>query len=67
MVTPRDEFWGELLEKSQLPGYHFEDYPQLQYPCPEWSHLNAEDAYAFTTELTKLIQQDGYLTNFKTE
>lgn len=67
MVTPRAEFWDELVQKTGFPAYHFEDYLQLQYPCPEWSHLNAEDAYAFTTELTKLIQLDGYLTNSKTE
>ena len=67
MVTPRAEFWDELVQKTGFPSYHFEDYTQLQYPCPEWSHLNAEDAYAFTTELTKLIQQDGYLINSKSE
>nr|WP_299487039.1 hypothetical protein [uncultured Allomuricauda sp.] len=59
-ITPREAFWDELVKKSGLPAYHFEDYKQLQgLRIPEWSHLAAEDADHFTKELIKLMQKDG--------
>lgn len=63
-ITPRTEFWDELVEKSGVPAYHFEDYAQLQgLRIPEWSHLAAEDADIFTKELLKIMENDNVLTN----
>ena len=46
--------------------YHFEDYEKLKnFDCPEWSHLSASDAAIFTTELAKIMQNDGALSNQK--
>ena len=63
-VTPRNEFWDELVAKSALPAYHFEDYPQFQnLDLPEWSHLSAKDADHFTRELVQIMMADGLITN----
>ncbi|KQC28718.1 hypothetical protein [Flagellimonas eckloniae] len=63
-ITPRNEFWDELVEKANVRAYHFEDYPQLQnLTLPEWSHLTADDADYFTREFIKIMKTDGMFTN----
>lgn len=63
-VTPRNEFWDELIKKANVKAYHFEDYPQFQgFHLPEWSHLTARDADVFTKELLKIMKVDGVLPN----
>jgi len=48
-----------LLQRTQSPGIHFEDYPQLQgYVLPEWSHLGAAEARRFTIALAPLVQRE---------
>ncbi|SDR93241.1 hypothetical protein SAMN04515667_1022 [Formosa sp. Hel1_31_208] len=65
--VPRTDFWDELVEKTGVKSYHFEDYEQfLDLNLPEWSHLSTKDAQFFTTELIKLMTTDGALTNSKT-
>jgi hypothetical protein len=66
MRLPRSEFWDDLVQKAQVKSYHFEDYEQLKFECPEWSHLSATDAEIFTTELVKIIQTDNALPTSKT-
>lgn len=67
MGMPREQFWDELVAKTQIPSYHFEDYEQFKsLDCPEWSHLSAKDARFFTTELIKTMKADGALPNSKT-
>jgi len=62
----RTEFWEPLLKQSKAKGYHYQDYPQLaNFECPEWSHLSKNDATKFTVELSKIMLNDGVLTNFK--
>lgn len=57
--VPRNEFWEVLLQKTNTPGYHFEDYPQLnQYELPEWSHLATPDAKNFTLDFVDILLQD---------
>ncbi|WP_298236802.1 hypothetical protein [uncultured Algibacter sp.] len=64
---PRQDFWEDLVQQSNLPAYHFEDYEQFKnLNCPEWSHLSAEDATFFTAELAKIMLKDGVITNHKT-
>lgn len=61
-ITHRESFWDELVEKSGLPAYHFEDYEQLQgLNLPEWSHLSAGDADFFTKALIQIMKNDGVL------
>ncbi len=59
---PREMFWDSLVQKTQFPAYHFEDYPQLRdLNLPELSHLAKDDADYFTEELIKILKQDGHL------
>jgi hypothetical protein len=65
-VLPRKDFWDNLVEKTNVKAYHFEDYEQTKHlKCPEWSHLSAEDARYFTTELAKIMIADKAITNSK--
>ncbi len=51
-TTPREKYWDRLIESTQSPGIHFEDYLELRnFDCPEWSHLTKEDAIRFTKRL----------------
>lgn len=55
---PRKDTWDALLEKTGVPGIHFEDHPELQgFELPEWSHLRAEHAPPFTKALVKLVMR----------
>ncbi|HEY5689534.1 MAG TPA: hypothetical protein VIS27_14610, partial [Yeosuana sp.] len=57
MGVPRAGFWDDLVKQSHLKAYHFEDYGQLKdLKCPEESHLSAEDAQYFTTEIVKIMK-----------
>ena len=61
---PRATFWDELVQKSGLKAYHYEDYPQFQNLfLPEWSHLATEDARFFTRELITIMKNDNALKN----
>ena len=63
---PRKDFWDELVKQSELKAYHFEDYEQFKnLECPEWSHLSAKDARFFTSELAKIMIDDGVISNPK--
>ena len=67
MGLPRAQFWDELVKEAKVNAYHFEDYDQLKdLKCPEESHLSAEDARYYTTEILKIMKADGALTNSKT-
>jgi hypothetical protein len=65
-ALPRKDFWDDLVQQANVKSYHFEDYEQLEnLKCPEWSHLSAEDARYFTTELAKIMIADKAITNSK--
>ena len=50
--APRERVWDPLLQLTQSPGIHFEDYEELaHFQCPEWSHLSNEDSIEFTKRL----------------
>lgn len=67
MGFPRAQYWDELVVATGVKSYHFEDYKQLkQLDCPEWSHLSAEGANIFTTEIAKIMISDNALINLKT-
>ena len=56
---PRAKTWDPLIAKTETPGIHFEDHPELQgFDLPEWSHLSASEANRFTEALCRLIQRD---------
>ena len=61
-AMPRTTFWDELVQKSGLKAYHYEDYPQFQNLfLPEWSHLATEDARFFTRELIRIMKNEKAL------
>lgn len=67
MALPRVEFWDDLVNQSNVPSFHFEDYEALKnLKCPEESHLSKKDADYFTRELVKIMKSDGALSNSKT-
>lgn len=58
-VFPRATTWDELLKRTNTPGIHFEDHPELQgYELPEWSHLSASEANRFTAALMPIVQRE---------
>jgi hypothetical protein len=58
-VFPRAATWDVLLKRTNTPGIHFEDYPELQgYDLPEWSHLSASEANRFTIALVPIVQRE---------
>ncbi len=64
VVSPRLQFWDELISQANVKGYHFEDYEQFKgFTCPEESHLSATDSRIFTTELVKIMIEDNALVS----
>lgn len=60
---PREEFWDELVEQTGATAYHYSDYEVLTgFDLPEWSHLSARDADAFTRELVNILIADQNLS-----
>lgn len=58
-VFPRANTWDVLLKRTNTPGIHFEDQPEmLNYELPEWSHLAAADANKFTAALVPLVERE---------
>jgi len=58
VAFPRAETWDVLLERTGVPGVHFEDYPELQgFELPEWSHLRAEHSPPFTRALARIVKE----------
>ena len=58
---PRELFWNKMLEFTQTPGVHYEDYPETAgFVCPEWSHLTPSDAVTYTRHLIAQLEQKGW-------
>jgi hypothetical protein len=58
VAFPRAGTWDVLLERTGVPGVHFEDYPELQgFELPEWSHLRAEHSPPFTRALARIVKE----------
>jgi hypothetical protein len=59
----RSEYWDELVKRSQIPAYYFEDYPTLQnHELPDWSHLSATSAAQFTNAFVGILKSDGIIS-----
>lgn len=54
---PRERVWEPLLEAADAVGVHFEDYPELQVPTPEWSHISARDKPDLTRALVRILRE----------
>jgi hypothetical protein len=61
-VTPRAAIWDRILAETGSPGVSFEDYPELAgFECPEWSHLDAQDAVEYTRRFARILKTEGLL------
>ena len=56
-ATPREKIWEPLIATADVVGIHFEDYPALQVPTPEWSHISAAYKEDFTRALVDIIRE----------
>lgn len=56
---PREQYWDKILAVTGCGGFHFRDDPATsQYICPEFSHLNLNDARDFTKHLARHLKDD---------
>ncbi|MBE7436915.1 MAG: hypothetical protein HS115_00560 [Spirochaetales bacterium] len=55
-IWPRSATYDRLLVETGARGIHFKDYPTLQFPCPDESHLSQRSAEAFSRELAQILQ-----------
>ena len=60
-MTPKAMFWDALATRSKAVMIHFKDYPELQFECPDTSHIDSKDAPAFTRSLLKILRAKGVL------
>ncbi len=58
-VLPRAATWDVLLQRTGVPGIHFEDHPAMQgLELPEWSHLTHADSKRYTAALAPLVERE---------
>jgi len=58
-IMPRSETWDALLQATDTPGIHFEDYPELRsLDLPESSHLSRADSERLTEALYGIVERD---------
>ncbi len=61
-LYPREQYWDELLRRSECKGHHFDDHPETSsLQPPEWSHLTKRDADIYTRAIIRFLKQEGLL------
>lgn len=61
---PREKYYDKLLSTTGCKGIHFKDYPDMaNFVCPEWSHLNKQDAVLYTQALIKALQEYNWFSH----
>ncbi len=56
---PREKYWEKLLSFTNCPGIHFKAYQAIDhFLCPEWSHLNHQQAIVFTKNFIQILEQE---------
>lgn len=59
---PKALFWDRLPEVTDAILVHFRDEPGLaSFPCPDTSHIDSQDAPAFTSALLDVLAARGVL------
>ena len=54
---PKEKYWDRFARQTQAETVHFMDFPSLRhFECPEGSHLEYQDAIAFTKALGTLLE-----------
>jgi hypothetical protein len=55
---PRADYWDRFAATADSPTIHFADYPSLsRFECPDFSHLDASDAPAFTRAFARILME----------
>jgi hypothetical protein len=62
---PREKYWDRLLSFTNCKGVHFNDYPNMRFICPEWSHLSHPDAISFTKQFINILATEKGWTFLK--
>ncbi|HZT57749.1 MAG TPA: hypothetical protein VFA21_03900 [Pyrinomonadaceae bacterium] len=52
---PKASYWDEFARRTHVQTVHFKDYPELQFDCPDYVHLDMRDAPRFTSALAKIV------------
>jgi hypothetical protein len=53
---PRAVYWDQLIEATGAAGIHPADHPELQFECPEGSHMDYREAKQFTAALAAIVK-----------
>jgi hypothetical protein len=56
-AVPRERLWEPIIAAAGAVGVHFEDYPELQIPTPEWSHISGKDKERFTRAVIRILRE----------
>ncbi len=58
---PRAQFWDALAAKMPATFIDFRDYPALNFPTPDTSHIDAKDVDQHTRALVQLLINMGVI------
>lgn len=59
---PRAKYWNELARRTSAETIHFRDVDSMKgFTCPEWAHLDHEDAIRFTKALAAELRRRGVI------
>jgi hypothetical protein len=59
---PRHRYWDVFAAQMDGLTVHFEDYSTLaDFPCPDGSHLDSNNAALFTEALVQILQENNWL------
>lgn len=63
---PRAKVWDKFVAAFDAPTYHFEDHSFMQrHQLPDWSHMAADDAIVYTTDMVNQFIADGHLKVYR--
>lgn len=52
---PKKLYWDEFARRTRFATIHFNDYRELQFECPDYSHLDMRQASQFSSALGKIL------------
>ena len=58
---PKKNYWDEFARRTRFATIHFADYPELQFECPDYSHLDRREASQFSAALARILLEKGLI------
>ncbi len=52
---PRKKYWDRMAARIKAPAIHFEDYPGLNVPCRDGSHMDFKESVRFSNTLADIL------------